>query len=139
MSEQVLQDNLFELKELYENILKHVDRKTHHNIDYDRSRIMNGLNRKFSTRSALHSPYGRVNTHSAGLQRYSSNRSSMTHYRRDEGESSGLQTFGKLALGVAGAAAIIGGVAAMMNDDENDSNKKKERRQSPKEDECSIM
>ncbi|CAL4131235.1 unnamed protein product, partial [Meganyctiphanes norvegica] len=143
MSEHVLRDKLIELAELYGDILNYVSSRTHHSIVHDRLRIMNSLNEKLPLNSNGLGYYERKQ--SSGLQnmnrmvnRYSSDSYDVAHCDQSQGESSGLQTLGKIALGVAGAAAVIGGVAALVKNDK-DNEKKKERSRSSKEDECSVM
>ncbi|CAL4245616.1 unnamed protein product, partial [Meganyctiphanes norvegica] len=101
ISKPELQDKLIELNELYGDILNYVSSRTHHSIIHERSRIMNSLNEKLPLSSTVMGYYER--NESSGLQnmnrmvnRYSSDSTDVAHCDQSQGESSGLQTLGKL-------------------------------------------
>ncbi|CAL4071371.1 unnamed protein product, partial [Meganyctiphanes norvegica] len=130
ISEQELQEKLDELKRLYSSIIDRVARITNrvYLSENNKLNITEGLDSKYPSHSAtkVHC-YGSpdlmycdrcatiidldvIDTHYCK----SSNYDEMLHPRREKGESSGLSSLGKIAMGAAGGAAALWITASLM-------------------------
>lgn len=148
MSEYQLKEELLNLQELYGDILDQVDRRTYQSIDSDRQRIIKSLKDKFPDEDDQDTCFGNQimnrmssNAHPSycnSNSRYVGRSNSTVSSREEEAEESGIPTFGKIALGVAGAAVAAWGVSKIVKK-ESSEQEKREKQKSSNEEECSIM